>query len=229
MNSRHLLACLLLASAAHATPMEVRAEYTISKGGFVIGRVSENFVRKGDDYRIESTTRTEGLLKLFLNDSITLRSEGRVNGGGLQPLRFAQTRSGDHSRDIAATFDWEKSLLRSDFRGERSVVPLPRGTQDRLSVMYQFMFLVPGDEVAMVMSNGRKVDSYTYRRVEDVPVRTPAGSFETARFERVTASEKESHAQVWIAKDRFNIPVRVVFEDSSGIQLEQNLVSLATR
>jgi hypothetical protein len=224
-----LLAFLLAVTAAHATPTEVRAEYTVSKSGFVIGRVIEMYERKGDTYRIESTTRSEGVLKFFLDDSVTLRSEGRIGDGGLQPLTFAQTRAGDHSRDIAATFDWERSLLHSDFRGERKEVPLPRGTQDRLSIMYQFMNLVPGSEVRMHMSNGRKVDSYTYRRVADEPLKTAAGNFDAAHFERVTETERESHAQIWIAKDRFNIPVRVVFEDSNGIRLEQNLVNLTTR
>jgi hypothetical protein len=229
MRLPFLLACLLASAAAHAAPTEVRAEYTVSKGGFVIGRVVEKYERKGDTYRIESITRSEGVLKLFLDESITLSSEGRITDGGLQPLKFAQRRGGDRSRDIAATFDWDRSLLHSEFRGERKEIPLPVGTQDRLSVMYQFMNIVPGSEVRLNMSNGRKVDAYTYRRVADEALKTAAGDFDAAHFERITETEKESHAQIWIAKDRFNLPIRVVFEDSNGLRLEQNLVNLSTR
>jgi hypothetical protein len=45
-------------------------------------------------------------------------------------------------------------------------------------------------------------------------------------YERVTASAKEGKAQVWLAKDRFNFPVRVVFDDPKGPRIEQLLVAL---
>ena len=62
------------------------------------------------------------------------------------------------------------------------------------------------------MSNGRKVERYTYRLVGEVRLATPAGEFETMHFERVVESARESKAEVWLAKDRFNFPVRVVFD-----------------
>ncbi len=77
--------------------------------------------------------------------------------------------------------------------------------------------------------NGRKVEAYAYRKVGEPVIATPAGEFATAHYERVTESEKESRAQLWLAKDRFNLPVRVVFEDAKGLKLEQNLVSLTAR
>jgi hypothetical protein len=58
---------------------------------------------------------------------------------------------------------------------------------------------------------------------------TPAGEFATVRYERVTASGRDSHAQIWLAKEHHNMPVRVVFEDASGLRLEQTITSLTTR
>jgi hypothetical protein len=224
-----VLACLI-APHALAIPTHVEAEYRISAGGIVIGRVSETYVRQGDTYRIESTTRSEGVFKLFRDETVVLVSEGRLGPGGLQPLRFEQRRAGDRNHDILATFDWEKSLLHSEYRGEATTHPLPAGTQDRLSLMYQFMNAAPGGErVRMHMSNGRKVELYTYRKVDELRLATPAGEFATAHYERVTENEKESRAQLWIATERFNIPVRVVFEDSKGLRLEQSIESLTTR
>lgn len=220
----------LLAAPARALPTQVEAQYQITAGGIVIGRVHETYVRKGDSYRIESTTRAEGVLKLFRDETVTVASEGRIGPGGLEPLRFEQRRSGDASRDISATFDWEKSQLRSSYRGESSVHALPAGTQDRLSVMYQFMNLAgAAGRVRLPMSNGRKVDLYTYRKVDEPRLATPAGDFATAHYERVTEDEKENKAELWLARDRFNLAVRVVFEDNRGLRLEQTLVSLTTR
>jgi len=118
-------------------------------------------------------------------------------------------------------------VMHSTSGDDRSEVPLPRETQDRISVMYQFMNLKPGmDTVTMPMSNGKKVEFYTYRFVDEQQLDTPAGKFDTLHYERVTSSPKESKAQVWLAKDRFNFPVRVVFDDPKGLRVEQILVGL---
>lgn len=223
-------ALLALAAAAHALPVEVAAEYKVVSAGLTIGRVSETFQRTDDRYSIRSVTRSDGALKLVLDDNVTLESQGRVNAGGLQPLEFAQKRAGNASRDIHATFDWDRGVMLSRYKGENREVELPKATQDRISVMYQFMSIARATPtVEMNMSNGRKVDRYTYRFVEEVRVNTPAGDFDTLHYERVTSSPTETRAGVWLAKDRFNIPVRVVFDDPKGLKLEQVLLQLRVR
>lgn len=218
-----------LSLACHALPMEVSAEYKLMSAGVTIGRVSETFQRKGDTYAIRSVTRSEGVLKLVFDDSVILQSQGRVNEGGLQPLQFEQKRAGNSTRDIHATFDWERGVMLSRFKGESREVELPKATQDRISVMYQFMTLAKaGSTVEVNMSNGRKVDRYTYRFVEAVRLTTPAGEFDTLHYERVT-NPGESKAGVWLAKDRFNLPVRVVFDDPKGLKLEQVILDLQVR
>ena len=228
---RLLAAALLLASGgALAIPTEITAEYQVTNSGVKIGRVNETFVRKGDDYSIQSVTRSEGPLKLIFDDQVTMESTGKVVGTGLRPLRFEQKRAKDSRRDVDATFDWERGVMRSTFRGESSEVPLPSDTQDRLSLMYQFMRARAVEGAMKVpMSNGRKVELYTYRLVGEERIATPAGEFDTLHFERVTTKPTESRAEVWLAKDRFNFPVRVVFDDPKGFRLDQMLVLLQAR
>ena len=226
-----LLAALLLASSgALAIPTEITAEYQVTNSGVKIGRVSETFTRKGDDYFIQSVTRSEGPLKLLYDEQVTLESSGKVVASGLKPLRFEQKRAKDSRRDVDATFDWERGVLRSTFRGESSEVPLPRDTQDRLSLMYQFMRARAVEGAMKVpMSNGRKVELYTYRLVNEERITTPAGEFDTLHFERVTSKPSEGRADVWLAKAHHNFPVRVVFDDPKGFRLDQTLVALQTR
>jgi hypothetical protein len=45
----------------------------------------------------------------------------------------------------------------------------------------------------------------------------------------VTTNPRESKAEVWLAKSRYNFPVRVVFDDPKGLRLEQTLVALQAR
>jgi hypothetical protein len=228
-----VLAALLLfacASAHAAMPGEITAEYRLSSAGVTIGRVTESFSRKGDTYSIQSVTRSEGVLKVFMDDQITTQSTGRITARGLQPLEFIQRRQGDAEDNIRATFDWSKGILHSEFRGKTKTATLPRETQDRLSLLYQFMNLEPREgEVVLPMSNGRNVVFYTYRLIEEVKLTVPAGDFQALHYERVNTSEREPKAHVWLAKDRFNLPVRVVFEDHKGLKLEQVLLALEIR
>jgi hypothetical protein len=220
--------CATAAAAVAATPTEVKAHYDLTHPFFgTIGRVDESFERHGDEYSIRSVTRSTGALKVVFDEQLVLESSGRVNGEGLQPLHFSQRRVNAKKNDVSATFDWEHGVMRSSRNGEVKEIPLPAGTQDRISVMYQFMNMPAGtDRVTMNMSNGRKVDSYTYRLVDQQRLKTPAGDFDTLHYQRVTTDPRESHADVWLAKDRFNLPVRVVFDDPKGLKLEQTLVAL---
>jgi hypothetical protein len=226
-----LFAAVALAAApALAMPSEIHAEYRLTNNGITIGHVEESFVRRGDTYRISSVSRAEGILKMLYDEQITLESAGRIVDGNLQPLRFDERRVKDPKRGVNAVFDWDQGVLRSEFRGETSLVPLPRETQDRISMMYQFMNMPTHEGTFVIlMSNGRKVEHYSYRLVNEVRIKTPAGEFDTFHFERVTYSPKESRAEVWLAKDRDNFPVKVVFDDPKGLRLEQDLIALQTR
>ena len=220
---------LFASGAALATPSEIAAEYNLTFTGITIGHVSETYSRTGDRYAIRSVARAEGPLKMFLDDQLTLSSSGRVVATGLQPLEFEQHRANSSKGAVQATFDWEKGVMHSDDEGKRSETPLPDQTQDRISVMYQFMNLKADPTVAMHMSNGRKVELYTYRLVDEPHIATPAGEFDTLHYERVVSGPKESKAEVWLAKDRFNFPVRVEFVDPKGFRVEQTLVGLTSR
>ena len=228
---RSLLAIAAFATTtAFAIPSEITAEYQLTNRGITIGRVVETFVRKGDTYAISSISRSEGILKVLYDEQITLQSAGRVNAAGLQPLQFEERRTRESKRDVNARFDWERGVMHSRFRGEDSEHFLPRETQDRISMMYQFMHLKPrAGNLVTSMSNGRKVEAYTYRMVDEVRLATPMGQLDTLHLERVTASPKESKVEVWLAKDHYNFPVRVVFDDPKGLRVEQTIVALQAR
>jgi hypothetical protein len=225
-------ALLLLASLpalAAAIPNRIHAEYELVNNGLTIGRVQESFVRTGDSYEIHSVSRSEGMLKMLYDEQITLQSSGKVNDEGLKPLQFDERRSREPKRDVSATFDWDRGVLQSRYRGEVTRHPLPPATQDRISMMYQFMHVKPRQgNMTLSMSNGRKVEKYTYRMVDEVKVATPAGEYETVHFERVVGEPNDRHVEVWLAKASNFFPVRILFDDPRGFRVEQRLVSLRT-
>jgi hypothetical protein len=216
-----------LTAAAGTLPTEIKATYGIYKGGMLIAQDEETFRRDGDRYRIVSESRPEGALKLFFKERITITSEGIVGPNGLRPSAYEYRRA-DPSRSVRATFDWTKNLITSERGDKRETFALPATTQDRLSSMYQFMVNVPRtDEIIAWMSSGKKSERYEYLKQGEPTIKTQAGQFATVHYARA-AEAGESKAELWLAKDRYHLPVRVSYRDKNG-NFEQVLMSLTTR
>lgn len=225
-----LAAFAFATSVAAAAPTEVVAEYKVSYTGFVIGRINETFVRNGEGYSVTSVTRSEGPLKLLLDDQLTLESTGRVTGAGLQPLTFTQVRAKNHERDIKTAFDWDKGVMRTTMRGETSETPLPEGTQDRISVMYNFMFMPAyGETFTIPLVTNRRIEPYAFRLLEEAKLATPAGEFDTVHYQRIGPKPADTKVDVWLAKGQSHFPVRAIFDDPKGFRLEQMIEKLQVR
>jgi len=79
------------------------------------------------------------------------------------------------------------------------------------------------------MADRRKVEFFTYKLVDEATLATPAGEFATRHYQRVVTNPKDTRADVWLAKDRYNFPVRIVLDDPKGFRLEQTIETLDTR
>ena len=217
------------ALADAATPLMVKASYRIYKAGIFIGTVEEQFTRDGDNYRIVSQTETAGPLRVFLRDQLTITSEGMVVSAGLKPSRYQFVRRDDQKKNISSEFDWNKQQIVSHRAAETETFELPTGTQDRISAMYQFMFSMPtASEVTVWMSQGKKAEFYRYRKQGEEILTVNGASISTLYYAR-DAKAGESKAHLWLAKEKYFLPVKIVFEEGNGSTLEQMLVSIQTR
>lgn len=214
-----------------ALPQLIRATYKVFRNGLLVGQLEERFERNGDRYRIVSQTRTDGAVALFVREELSAQSEGRISPAGLVPSTYSTSRKNDSSRNFTTRFDWSRGeLIREsieDGKPEREAFELPRGTQDRLSSMYQFMVVAPrGDVVVAQMTQGKQTEQYRYVKEGEPTLTTGAGNFATVHFRR-DARAGEAKAELWLAKDRFFLPVRAVFTDKRGTAIEQSLVELS--
>ena len=228
LNAVLLTACALLAGNLHAQtrPTQIIAHYKIHKSGILIGTVEERFTRNGDSYKIVSETHTAGVLKWLLNDQVTLSSEGRIGSNGLEPTRYELRRHNDPTRNISALFEYGRNQIVSSHHNKTESFVLPPGTQDRISAMYQFVFVAPLTPVVSIwMSQGKEAEQYHYRKQGEPVIKIGDIAYSTVHYARET-KPGGSQAQLWLAKDRHYLPVRIVFEDSRGISLEQTLVDL---
>jgi hypothetical protein len=229
LSASALLAGSLHAQLHAASPTQIIAHYKIHKSGILIGTVEERFTRDGDTYKIVSDTHTAGALKWFLNDQVTLSSEGRIGAAGLEPIRYELKRHNDSTKNVSATFEYGKNQIISTRNNKTESFTLPPGTLDRISAMYQFAFFAPlTPEVTFWMSQGKEAEQYHYRKQGEPTIKIGDVAYATVHYARETR-QGQSQAQLWLAKNQHYIPVRLMFEDSRGLSLEQTLVSLQTQ
>jgi Protein of unknown function (DUF3108) len=213
-----------LSSAYAASPSSVRAGYEIYKGGLRIGQIEEAYALNKGHYTIVSTTQATGLLAIFRPGKIVIRSSGMVDAHGLKPLNFSDMREGEESRNRSAEFDWENMRLTMIQQSQRTIVPLPEDTQDRLSAMYQFMFLslAKTDKLDFHMTNGGKLDIYNYRISHGQSVTVPLGTFK-ALYVASVPEAGSNRTEIWLATEHDNFPYKMVITDPDGGSLTQVL------
>ena len=227
---KRLLAVLLglwACAAQAATPQQISATYILLKQGQQIGNVSETFKQADGRYQIESITAAIGIYALFMKGKIRLLSQGEVNGEGLRPLHFEHHRGADPAKTIQADFDWDKMRVTHRFDGNTESADLQAGAQDRISQFYQFMFAPPGQhDIQLHLSTGKKLNLYQYKLAGEEKITTPAGQFQTVHLVKQRTKDEDG-TEIWLARKRQYIPVRILFEERDGGRLEQSLTHLS--
>lgn len=224
--------CLMISAsgpAFAASPGSVQLTYDVYMGGMKIGKIEESYTRDKDRYTLSSSTRAVGFLAVFKPGRILIRSSGLVGKDGLQPLHFSDQREGEERRNRRAEFDWGTRQLMLIHQKQSSVVSLPDRTQDRLSAMYQFMFLSlqPSTTLNFPMTNGDKLDNYRFAISSGQKITTPAGEF-TSVYLDTQAKKGETRTEIWLAVEHHNLPCKMTVTDADGGQITQVLSKLST-
>lgn len=221
-----LLLALLACPALAAPPRSITATYQLNKGGQQIGVMSETFRQTDDRYQLESVTTATGVYALFAKGKIRLLSSGDVTPAGLRPSHFEHHRGADAKKNILADFNWDKHTLTLAYDGKSENAELKPGTQDRISLLYQFAFQPPrGEEIALHMTTGRHLNLYRYKVVGNETLTTPAGRFETVHLVKLREGDEDG-TEIWLAKERHYFPVRIVIEEHKGARMEQEITRL---
>ena len=223
------LAALLVTSSATAAtpPAAVKASYDVFKDGLHIATADESFEKTGEQYRIVSDSNPAGLLALFVRTKIKVQSSGTVTAAGLQPDKLDYGRLDDASKNVSAAFDWRARELHLTYDGRSETLPLAPGTQDRLSVMYQFMFLAP-DKLKVFefpMTNGKKIENYRYELAGTETLDTALGKLKTLHLVK-HREPGENGTEVWLAGELHLFPVKLLILENDGSKYEQIITRL---
>lgn len=220
-----LLIAALLCTQAWAAPDKVQAVYDVYMNGLRVGQIDESYIRRGDQYTLTSVTTPLGLMAAFRPGTIHITSQGGIDAHGLRPQSFEDRREGHPEKDSSARFDWDQHLLTLTHQSQQAQLPLAEGTQDRLSAMYQFMFVTFGniDAIDFAMTNGSKLDDYRYAIGPLQKLSTPAGNFDV-RYLDSQGKPGENRTEIWL-ETRYNLPCKMIITDAGGERLSQVLSS----
>ncbi len=222
--------CILLAwiaflpNAQASPPTEVQAGYSVFMSGMKVGQIDEVYKKSAGHYTLNSTTTPLGLLAVFKPEKIYLSSRGQVAQNGLKPMSFEDRREGNPAKSAKAQFDWTGRTLVLTKQAQHTELALPEGTQDRLSAMYQFMFIKLDGTVDFPMTNGSKLDNYHYTIGAREKLDTPAGPYETIYLDS-QGKPGESRTEIWLSVEH-SLPCKMIITDANGDQYTQILNGL---
>ncbi len=218
-----LLLCCSTSAIAADGPSRVQVSYDVIKDGIKGATITETYARKADGYHIESVFKAVGIVALIKPETISVSSNGIVTSKGLRPNTYSSQRKLDSDRNASADFDWSTNNITLNDRDGKRTLPLPAGTQDRLSAMYQFMFLpLKNTALDFYMTNGSKVDIYNYLITPDQSVTVPLGTFK-ALYVASPPKTGESRTEIWLATEHANFPYKMVITAPDGDQFMQVL------
>ena len=216
-----VLGAMVCGVAAPAqAPQTVSASYNVYMNGAHVAVMNETFEARDKGYRIVSESVPLGVLALFQKPA-TVVSNGNVTTEGLRPERFEGRRVG--SGQVKAEFDWQNARLTFSHDGKAETVALPAGTQDRLSIMYQFMFYAYDklDRLDFAMTDGRRFTQHQYLVTPGVEIETPLGRMATLHLVKQTDSDGGG-TEIWLTRQQhYYLPVKMVIRESNGTRYEQ--------
>lgn len=207
---------------------KVEAEFEVKRGSDStaagLSRVSFH-VDKNKHYIIQSQTEAKGLVSLFFS-ILQQKSEGTVTDAGLRPDFFSYQYGNNSKKLQTASFNWDKQeLTMRNSKGETKV-PLPAGTQDFLSFMYQFMFTPPLNSLQIIMTNGKKLGTYQYSFEGEEVITSKFGELNTIHLAK--GSDDEEKTELWLATDYQYLPVKIRKTEKDGTVIEQLVSKLST-
>lgn len=201
------------------TVFDVRKESDAKAVG--ITRIIFNLDKKSGSYTLSSMTEANGLPPLLL-DPLKQKSEGLVTLNGLIPNLFTYQDNDNQIQN--ARFVWENSVLEISSVKDDKTESLVAGTQDILSVMYQFMFTQPRNDTQINITNGKNLYVYAYHFEGEKVITTKLGQLKTLHLLQ-NGTEKEK-TELWLAVDYQYLPVQIRKTEKDGSIIEQTATEI---
>jgi hypothetical protein len=218
----------LTAEQLNQLPVQIDMMFDVLRNG-KIGEAEVHFKRNTEGkYQLTSERRATGIAAAFVKAKDIENSEGLIKSNGLNPITFTHQFGKDGKKIHHADFNWSATKLKLQANDGSSEVNLPNGTQDMLSFMYQFMFVPPLTEMQITITNGRKLNQYTYRFEGEEEINTGLGKIKTLHIAK-NSDEGEDKLELWLAIDYHYLPIKIRKIDKDNKVYEQIISTLEAK
>jgi hypothetical protein len=191
-----------------------------------VARLEYRLVNQGDRYELRTDVRAEGLISLVYSGTLSQVSVGSLGPNGLEPARYVEIRSKSSERVV----DFDRKLGQLMSLDGRAPVPMPVGTQDRLSVFYQLGLMMrrepsavaAGQVIEMPVASMRAVQRERFVVVGEEMLMVPGGPIRALHLQRpVPPGSRDPRIDLWLGYDFEMMPVRLRLEESADRVLDQ--------
>ncbi len=222
-----LVSALFACPALHAAGLQdFTATYKLSRGALTIGKSRIALTREVDGgYHYESYSSPTRWANWFYKEKLHETSSGKIDANGFRPDKYHYLRTGDRKDRVAhLTFDWTKKMVVNNVAGSRWKMPVPAGTQDKLSTQLGMMRALARGETDFTfdIADGGILKKYRFRVTGKEKLKTPAGTFQTIKVTRLRGDDRRK-TYAWCAPALGYLPVRIVHQEQDDVSYTSNL------
>lgn len=218
---------MLTQAAQHIRGLPARIEIVYELNGVLSGRQTHVWQLAGQRYTLESEGEVTGLAGLFVRGKMIQKSQGRIGSLGLMPEQYEMQRLSGKKENLR--FDYDANLIESTYGKRTLELPLLTGAQDPLSSIYQLAMAARGDRDGFIVAaSAKRVRGYPYRTLGTETLRTALGEMKALHVARAGDSDKKA-IHLWLAPDRYFLPVKVSYVDEDGTEWVLEAASIKTQ
>ena len=205
-------------------PTNIESWYDVRRsiGGSKVGETHITYKIDKGHYKIESVSEAKGFASLIYSGQLIQTSEGELTEYGLKPSSFFHQYDKKDSKTYKANFFWIENTLTLITSKGPETVELPMGTQDILSVQYQFMFLPPLQNMELYVTTGKTLRDYAYEFEGEEIIKTNLGEFNTIHIVH-RGEDDNDKTEMWLAEEYHYLPIRLRKYLKDGSMLVQEM------
>lgn len=224
-----VVACVFAGACAAQPPHKVSLTYDVSYDGIVAAELTEVLTHDGKRFSLSAEGRGKGIGALLYHGAAKRSCRGEITNTGLRPLEFRDQRG--EKPAAVARFDWARKTLTLEHDGKSETTKMAAPLQDRLSFLYNFAFepapdLEPGKEIRVTLTDGRGLTRFQYKVAGRELLKTPVGEFDTVHLVKQRENKDDKGTELWFARDRDYLPVRILVVEKDGVRLDQVLTRI---
>ncbi len=212
------LAAEAAAAPRVATPQPFELDYDGYLDTMRIARGHLSFAPSAGGYKL--SLRVDSLFA-----HLAYESEGTVDASGLHPRRYAESRRIGPRQPRERTVAFRREGEPATDAGGADVLVVPRGTQDRLSVIVQVSLIARAETQRFVEGSRWTMPYGGFERVDRLQlvvgavetVDTASGTARAQRVHKIVDDPASTPLDFWLATEGARQPVVLRFEDDGRV------------